>query len=91
VNKLPGNIFSGVFPGRVDGAVDPFDFHGGIERFGESVVETHASGPDRLLDAQEVHRGRERRASILCTAIGVEYCTLGERVVSGGHGQCVDC
>jgi hypothetical protein len=30
-----------VFTGRVDGAVDPFNFHGGIEGFGESVVETH--------------------------------------------------
>ncbi|MDQ3763265.1 MAG: hypothetical protein M3460_17030 [Actinomycetota bacterium] len=51
---VPGNIFLGVFTGRVDGAVDPIDFHGGIEGFGESVVETHSSGPDRLLDAQEV-------------------------------------
>ena len=31
----------GVFTGRVYGAVDPFNFHGGIEGFGESVVETH--------------------------------------------------
>ena len=37
---VAGNILSGVFTGRVDGAVDPFDFHGGIEGFGESVVET---------------------------------------------------
>ena len=34
---VPGNILTGVFTSRVDGAVDPFDFHGGIERFGESV------------------------------------------------------
>jgi hypothetical protein len=34
---IPGNILSGVFTGGVDGTVDPFDFHGGIEGFGESV------------------------------------------------------
>jgi hypothetical protein len=34
---VPGNVFSGVFTGRVDGAVDPFDFHGSVEGFGEGV------------------------------------------------------
>lgn len=62
---IPGNILSGVFTGRVDGAVDPFDFHGSIEGFGEGVVETHSSGSDRLPDAEEVRRGRERHAGIL--------------------------
>jgi hypothetical protein len=28
---VPGNILSGVFPGRVNGAVDPFYFHGSVE------------------------------------------------------------
>jgi hypothetical protein len=42
---IPDNILSGVFASRVDGTVDPFDFHGGIERFCESVVETHTGGP----------------------------------------------
>jgi len=30
---VSGNIGSGMFPGRVDGAVNPFDFHRGVERF----------------------------------------------------------
>ena len=34
---IPGNIGSGVFTGRVDGAVDSFDFDCGIKGFGESV------------------------------------------------------
>jgi hypothetical protein len=34
---LSGNIFSDVFTGRIDGAVDPFDFYGGIEGFCEGV------------------------------------------------------
>jgi len=61
-----------VFTGRIDGAVDPFDFHGGIEGFSESVVETHSTGPDGLPDAEEVRRGRERGAGILCTAIAIK-------------------
>ena len=32
--NVPGNVFSGVFAGGVNGAVDPFDLHGGVERFG---------------------------------------------------------
>ncbi len=66
---VSGNIFSSVFTGRVDSAVDPFDFYGGIEGFGEGVVEAYSGGPDRLPDAEEVRRGREGRAGILCTAI----------------------
>jgi hypothetical protein len=31
---VPGNVCSGVFAGGVDGAVDPFDFHGGVEGLG---------------------------------------------------------
>jgi hypothetical protein len=31
---VPGNILSGVFAGRVNGAVDPFHFHGSVEGFG---------------------------------------------------------
>ena len=53
-------------------------------------LETHPGGPDRLSNAEEVRCGRERRAGILCTAIGVEYSTLDEGIVPGGHGQCVD-
>jgi len=34
---VSGNILSGVFTGRVDGAVGPFDFHGSVEGFGECV------------------------------------------------------
>jgi hypothetical protein len=34
---VSGNIGSGVFAGRVDGTVDPFDFHGSVERFGQGV------------------------------------------------------
>jgi hypothetical protein len=34
------NICPGVFPGRIDGAVNPLDFHGGVEGLGEGVVET---------------------------------------------------
>ena len=34
---VPSNILSGVFTGRIDGAVDSFDFDCGIEGFGESV------------------------------------------------------
>jgi hypothetical protein len=37
---VPGNIFPGVFTSWVDGAVDPLDFHGGVEGFGEGVVKT---------------------------------------------------
>ena len=62
---VPSNILSGVFTGRIDGAVDSFDFDCGIEGFGESVVETHPGGPDRLSNAEEVRCGRERRAGIL--------------------------
>jgi hypothetical protein len=43
---VPGNILSGVFTGRVDGAVDSFDFYCGVEGFGEGVVETYSGGPD---------------------------------------------
>ena len=28
---IPGNVFAGVFAGGIDGAVDPFDFHRGVE------------------------------------------------------------
>ncbi len=42
---IPGNIFSGVFTGRVDSVVYPFDFHGSVEGFGESVVETYPVAP----------------------------------------------
>jgi hypothetical protein len=34
---VPGNVFAGVFAGGVDGAVDSFDFHRGVEGFSESV------------------------------------------------------
>jgi hypothetical protein len=71
----PDNILSGVFAGRVDGTVDPFDFHGGIERFCESVVETRTGGPDRLPDAEEARRGRERRAGILRVIQAVANCS----------------
>jgi hypothetical protein len=73
---VPGNIFAGVFAGGVDGAVDPFDFHGGVEGFGESVVETHSGGPDRPSNVEEVGGGREGRTGILSAAIRVEYRTL---------------
>ena len=62
---VPGNIFPGVFTGWVDGAVDPFDFHGGVEGFGEGVVETYSGGPDRSPDVEEVGYGREGVAGIL--------------------------
>jgi hypothetical protein len=62
---VPGNILSGMFTGRIDGAVDPFNFHSGIEGFGKGVVEAHSTGPDRLSDTEEVRRGRKRYASIL--------------------------
>jgi len=44
---VPGNILSGMFTGRIDGAVDPFNFHGGIEGFGKCVVET-LSGQSKI-------------------------------------------
>jgi hypothetical protein len=69
---VSGNICSGVFPGGVDGAVDPFDFHGGVKGFGEGVVETHSGGPDRSPDVEEAGRGRERRAGILGSAVGIK-------------------
>jgi hypothetical protein len=53
-------------------------------------LETYPGSPDRLLDVEEIRRGRERRAGIVRTAVGVEYRALGERVVPGGHGQRVD-
>jgi hypothetical protein len=52
-------------------------FYGGIEGFGESVVETHSTGPRPIAGCRGGSPGREGRASILCTAIGVEYRTLG--------------
>ncbi|HKR50373.1 MAG TPA: hypothetical protein VJT72_12505 [Pseudonocardiaceae bacterium] len=34
---VPGNVFSGVFAGGADGAIDPFDFHGRVEGFGQGI------------------------------------------------------
>jgi hypothetical protein len=69
---VPGNILSGVFAGGVDGAVDSFNFHGGVEGFSESVVETHAGGPDRPSDVEQVRRGSKGSAGILGAAIAVK-------------------
>jgi hypothetical protein len=68
--NVPGNILSSVFAGGVNGAVDPFDFHRGVERLGESVVETHPGGPDRPPNAKEVGGGREGRWYIECRGRG---------------------
>lgn len=87
---VSGNVLSGVFAGRVDGTVDPFDFHGSIERFGQGVIETYSSGPDRTSDTEEVSRSREGFAGILASAVGVEYRTIGELIVPGSHHQRVD-
>ena len=37
---VPRNVLSCFPDRRVHGAVDPLDFHRGIERFGESIIET---------------------------------------------------
>jgi hypothetical protein len=86
---VPGNIHPGVFTGRIGSAIDAFDFHGGVERFGERIVETDSGGPDRSPDVEELGRGRKGRAGILGSAIRVEYRTRGEWVVPGGHAECV--
>jgi hypothetical protein len=41
---VSGHIGPGIFPGRVAGTVDPFDFHGSVERFGQHVIETYSGG-----------------------------------------------
>ena len=38
--NVPGHIFARVFPGGVDGAVDPFHLDRGIKRLGLRIVET---------------------------------------------------
>jgi hypothetical protein len=87
---VPGNVCAGVFAGGVDGPVDSFDFHSSVERFGKGVVETHSGSPDGSSDVEQVGRGCERLAGILCSAVGVKYCTQGEGIIPGGHGECVD-
>jgi hypothetical protein len=69
---VPGNICPGVLPGRINSAVNPLDFHGGVERLGKGVVETHSSGPDRSPDAEKLSRRREGCAGILSSAVGVK-------------------
>jgi len=69
---VPGNVFPGVFAGGVDGAVDSFDFDGGVERLGESVVEAHSGGADRPSNVEEVGGGREGRVGVLCAAIAAK-------------------
>jgi len=69
---VPGNVCAGVFSGRVAGAVDSLDLHGGVERFGEGVIETHSGGTDRLLDVEQAGHDRERFAGVLCSAIGAK-------------------
>jgi hypothetical protein len=61
-----------VFAGGVDGAVDSFDFDGGVERLRESVVKAHSGSPDRPSNVEEVSGGREGRAGVLCAAIAIK-------------------
>jgi hypothetical protein len=69
---VAGNVFSGVFAGGVDGSVDSFDFHGGVEGFGEGVVVAYSGGADGSSDVEVVGCGREGRAGILGAAVGVK-------------------
>ncbi|MGH3771132.1 MAG: type II toxin-antitoxin system VapB family antitoxin [Pseudonocardiaceae bacterium] len=41
-----------------------FDFHGGVERFGQGVVEAHSGGADQSPDVRAAGRGREGRAGM---------------------------
>ena len=69
---VSGNVCSCVFAGGVDGAVDAFDFHGGVEGFRWGVVEAHSGGADRSSDVQVLGRGRAGRAGIVGTAVRVK-------------------
>jgi hypothetical protein len=63
--NVPRNVFP-CFPDcRVHGTVNPLDFHGGIERFRESIIETGTGAPDRLADTQSFQKGAELSGRVI--------------------------
>jgi hypothetical protein len=69
---VAGDIRAGVLPGRVDGPVDPFDFHGRIERFALGIVPADAGPPDGTTDAAGGGVVGELLRQVLRSAVGIK-------------------
>src|SRR6266496_4199924 len=84
---VPGDVLSGVFPGRVGCAVDPLDLYCGVEGFGLGVIVADTGTSDRPAQPEFLGVLGECFGGVLGAAVGVEYGVLGKGVVGGGHVQ----
>src|SRR5258708_6621411 len=83
--NIPRNVLPRFSDRRIHGTVNPLDFYGSIERFGESIVKARPCATDRLADSQLRQHGGELGGRVIAAAIAVEYGTIWQIDVTGGH------
>src|SRR5258708_40103310 len=83
--NIPRNVLPRFSDRRIHGTVNPLDFYGSIERFGESIVKARPCATDRLEDSQLRQHGGELGGRVIASAIAVDYGTIWQIDVTGGH------
>jgi hypothetical protein len=82
---VPRNVLPRFPDCRIHGTVHPLDFHRGIERLCERIIETRSGTADRLADPQAVQDGGELGGRVIAAAITVEYRAVRQVHITGGH------
>ena len=81
----PRNIFPGMLAGRVNGAVDQLDFQRTVDRFRQRIVIADSRAADGLAYPEPLQRVSELAGRVIAAAVAVEYRTVREVEVPGGH------
>src|SRR3974390_1461267 len=81
----PRNVFSCFLARRVGGPVHQLDFQRAVHGFGEGVVVAYPGASDRLAYLQPVQLLRELARGVVASAVAVEYRSVRQIEVPGGH------
>src|SRR5262249_34853964 len=82
---VPRNVFPRFPDRRVRSPVHPLDFHCGVERFRESIVETRPGASHGLADSQPVQDRGELGGRVIAAAVRVEDSSSGKFHVARRH------